>query len=148
MHTHSVYFSISLLKRFKYSRGETADKILSPTTGQLLLQSYPDHEGTHEKRDFSGRGRWMRHTGTQTSHTFLQSTELSSRCEPQVNEANKGSISKSSSVRSWCDLHSSHLCSSSTQWTWWCHHSPVQHWGSQSCVTPSKPGSTANAKPN
>lgn len=53
-----------------------------------------------KKEDFSGRGTWMRHTGTQTSHTFLQLTELSSRCEPQINEANKGSISKSSSVRS------------------------------------------------
>lgn len=34
---HSVYFSISLLKRFKSTRGESADKILSPTIGKLLL---------------------------------------------------------------------------------------------------------------
>lgn len=45
-----------------------------------------------------------------------------------------------------CDLHSSHLCSSSTQWTRWCHHSASPALGlselltvTPSTSTPSKP---------
>lgn len=59
-----------------------------------------------KKKDFIGKGHineahWNTNLSlpSSTTHTFLQLTEVSSRCEPQAsNEANKGSISRSSLV--------------------------------------------------
>lgn len=65
--TSSVYFSISLLKRFKYCGRESAEKILSPTTGQLLLLM----RALMKKKRISGvRGTLMRQTGTLTPQLY------------------------------------------------------------------------------